>query len=142
MRQVRAEILGWALGVALLGALAGPADVAAQSQLDVAQAEAFMGSWLVDMQSDFGPFQMNLDLVDEGGKVAAAMGSPDMGGSQPVTDISRVDESLLLRFTANAQGQMIDIEVALVPNGAALDVYFDVGQGQFSASGIATRTAS
>jgi hypothetical protein len=84
---------------------------------------------------------MDLDVTDQGGKVAATMGSPEMGGSQPVTDITRADESLVLRFSANAQGQMIDVSVALVPNGANLDVYFEVGTGEFSATGVATRAA-
>ena len=142
MKRVSAKILGLALGVSLLGAAVLPAQAAAQSQLDTTQAQAFMGKWLVDMQTDFGPFQMNLDLTDQGGKVAGSMGSPEMGGSQEVTDISKSEESLVLRFSADAQGQMIDIEVALVPNGEVLDVYFDVGQGQFSATGTATRAAS
>ena len=113
-----------------------------QSQLDVGEAQAFLGQWVVDMQTDFGPFTMSLDVTDADGKVAASMGSPEMGGSQPIDDISKSEESLLLRFSTNAQGQMLDIEVALVPNGESLDVYFDVGGGQFSATGTATRAAS
>jgi len=142
MKRVSAKIMGLALGVTLLGAGAVPAHVAGQSQLDVSEAQAFMGTWVVNMESDFGPFQMNLEVTDEGGKVAVSMGSPEMGGSQPVTDVSRSEESLVLRFSADAQGQMIDIEVALVPNGEMLDVYFDVGQGQFYAEGTATRAES
>ena len=142
MKRVSGKIPGLALCAALLGAAVVPAHASAQSQLDVAEAQAFLGSWVVDMQTDFGPFTMNLDVTDQDGKVAASMGSPEMGGSQPVDDISRSEESLLLRFSTNAQGQMIDIEVALVPNGEALDVYFDVGGGQFSATGTATRAAS
>lgn len=140
MKRGSTKVLGWALAAALLGATTMPVEAAAQSQLDSSQAQAFMGTWLVDMQTDFGPFQMNLEVTDQGGKVAANMGAPEMGGSQPVTDISKSQESLILRFSADAQGQMIDIEVALVPNGDNLDVYFDVGGGQFSASGTATRT--
>jgi hypothetical protein len=142
MERVSAKIMGFALCAALLGAATGPAAASAQSQLDASQAQAFLGKWVVDMQTDFGPFQMNLDIADQSGKVAASMGSPEMGGSQPVTDITRSEESLVLKFTADAQGQMVDIEVSLVPNGSDLDVYFDVGQGQFSASGTATRAAS
>ena len=142
MKRGNAKISGFGLCAALLAAAMGPAHASAQSQLDVAEAQAFLGSWVVDMQTDFGPFTMNLDVTDASGKVAASMGSPEMGGSQPVTDITKSNESLVLRFTADAQGQMVDIEVSLLPNGSSLDVYFDVGQGQFSATGTATRAAS
>jgi hypothetical protein len=142
MKRVSAKGLGLVLGVSLLGAGVVTAEVAGQSQLDASEAQAFMGTWLVDMQSDFGPFQMNLDVSEAEGKVAVSMGSPEMGGSQPVEDVTKSEESLVLRFSADAQGQMIDIEVALVPNGDGLNVYFDVGQGQFYAEGTATRTES
>lgn len=140
MKRLSSKLAVWALALAL-GA-AAPAQAEAQSQLDVSQAQAFLGTWVVSMDTDFGPFSMDLDLQDEGGKVAASMGSPEMGGSQPITDVTRAEESLVLRFTADAQGQVVDIEVSLVPNGDDLDVYFDVGQGMFSAVGVATRAAS
>lgn len=141
MKRSRAKTLVLALATALCAALL-PSLAAAQSELDVAQAQAFMGKWVISMQTDFGPFQMDLDLVDQGGKVAASIGSPEMGGTQAVTDITRSDESLLLEFEADAQGQVFDVSVALVPNGENLIVLFEVGTGEFSASGIATRAAS
>ncbi len=141
MKRSRAKTLGLAMATALCAALL-PSLAAAQSELDVAQAQAFMGKWVISMQTDFGPFQMDLDLVDQGGKVAASIGSPEMGGTQPVTDITRSDESLVLEFEADAQGQVFDVSVALVPNGENLIVLFEVGTGEFSASGIATRAAS
>ena len=139
MKSVSRRFLGWALGATLLGAALAPATAAAQSQLDVAQAQAFLGEWLVNMDTEFGPFSMNLDIIDQGGKVAATMGSPEMGGDQAITDITRSEESLVLRFMGNAQGQSFDVAIALVPNGENLDVYFEVGQGQFSAQGVGTR---
>ena len=140
MKRLSSKWAGWALMLALGAAV--PAQAQAQSQLDVSQAQAFLGSWVVNMDTDFGPFTMDLDVEDQGGKVAASMGSPEMGGSQPITDVTRSEESLVLRFTADAQGQILDIEVSLVPNGDDLDVFFDVGQGMFSAVGVATRAAS
>ena len=140
MKRSSSKLAGWALLLALGAAI--PAQAQAQSQLDVSQAQAFLGSWVVNMDTEFGPFTMDLDVEDQGGKVAASMGSPEMGGSQPITDVTRSEESLVLRFTADAQGQILDIEVSLVPNGEDLDVTFDVGQGMFSAVGVATRAAS
>jgi hypothetical protein len=48
----------------------------------------------------------------------------------------------MLEFEADAQGQVFDVSVALVPNGENLIVLFEVGTGEFSASGVATRAAS
>jgi hypothetical protein len=141
MKRSRAETLGLVVATALCAAML-PSHAAAQSELDVAEAQAFMGKWVISMQTDFGPFQMDLDLADQAGKVAASIGSPEMGGTQPVTDITRSGESLMLEFEADAQGQVFDVSVALVPNGENLIVLFEVGTGEFSASGVATRAAS
>jgi hypothetical protein len=142
MRRARVKILRWAAGAVLTGVAMLPSDAAAQSQLDVAEAEAFLGEWIISMQTDYGPFQMNLDVADQDGKVAANIGSPEMDGAQPITDISRSEESLVLRFDGNAQGQYFDVAVTLEPNGEDLDVWFEVGTGEFSASGVATRASS
>lgn len=141
MEHSRTKAAAIALGLALL-AVAMPSTASAQSQLDVAQAQAFLGKWVINMQTDFGPFSMDLDLADQSGKVAAKIGAPEMGGMQDVTDVTRVDDSLVLEFIANAQGQVFPVSVALVPSGETLVVLFEVGTGEFSASGIATRTAS
>ena len=141
MKRSRAKSMGLAVATALCAAVL-PGHAAAQSKLDVAQAEAFLGKWVISMQTDFGPFHMDLDVADQEGKVAASIGSPEMGGSQPVTDITRSGESLVLKFEADAQGQIIAVAVTLEPNGENLDVWFDVGTGEFSASGVGTRAAS
>ena len=129
-------------GTVMLVGVMAPSQISAQSQLDVAQAQAFLGKWVINMQTDFGPFSMNLDLVDQGGKVAASIGAPEMGGMQDVEDVTRVDDSLILNFQADAQGQVFDVQVALVPRGEELLVLFEVGTGEFSATGMATRVAS
>jgi len=142
MKRAHTKFLGLAVCALLLGAAAMPAPAVAQSQLDVAQAEAFMGEWVVTIDSDFGTFSFGLDLTDQAGKVAATMSSPEMGGSQEITDITRSDEALVLSFEANAQGQFFPVALTLSPNGEDLDVYFEVGTGEFSASGVGTRAAS
>jgi hypothetical protein len=141
MKSVSTKVMGWALVATLLGATLATGPAAAQSQLDVAQAQAFMGQWVVNMDTEYGPFSMNLAIADQGGKVAATMSSAEMGGDQAITDITRSEESLVLRFTGNAQGQTFDVAIALVPNGENLDVYFDVAQGMFTAQGVGTRAS-
>jgi hypothetical protein len=116
-----------------------PFTASAQSQLDTSEAEAFVGQWDLAIQSEMGPFSLNLEIADRGGKVGAVLGSPDMG-SQEVTDITRQGESLLLRHEFNQQGQVIPIALTLVPEGEALDAAINVGDGMFTATGTATRS--
>jgi hypothetical protein len=132
----------WALGALLLGAALLPGTLSAQSALDTAQAQAFLGNWTISMQTDMGPFAFGLAIADQAGKVAATMNSPELGGNQSITDITRSEAYLVLAFTADAQGQQFPVTLSLEPNGDALDVYFDVADGMFSATGTATRAAS
>jgi hypothetical protein len=131
-----------ALATAALLAAALPSAATSQSALDVAQAQAFMGSWTLSMTSDMGNFSMNLDFTDMGGKVGATLGIPDAGMTQPITDITKDGESLVLAFTGNAQGQVFDAVVTVEPpaNGE-ISVWFDIGNGQFSMSGTGTKAS-
>lgn len=131
-----------ALGALFLAAAMAPGTVSAQSQLDTSQARGFLGNWVVQIQSDMGPFSFQLEIADQGGKVAATMSAPEMGGAQRITDITRSEQYLVLAFTADAQGQQFPITVSLEPNGEALNVYFEVADGQFTATGTARRAAS
>lgn len=112
----------------------------AQSELDVGEAEAFLGEWVVSLDTDFGAFDMDLKIEDQGGKVAASIGSPDQGMSD-VTDITRSGEGLVLSYEIDAQGQMFPVSVVLTPDGEGLMASFDFG-GQFSAEGSATRAGN
>jgi len=130
-----------AASVAVTLALLSPAASSAQSQLDASEAQAFLGNWTVDIDSDFGPFSMDLALADQGGKVAANIGSVDLG-SMEVTNVTRDGEQLVLAWDAEAQGQVFDAMLTLVPDGDNLTANFEAAGGQFFASGVATRAAS
>lgn len=121
---------------------AAPHALGAQSQLDVSQARAFLGNWVISMQTDFGPMTLNMTIADQGGKVAASVGSPEMGGMVNVTDVTRNGEALVLRYDVDAQGQMIDVMMSLTPSGENLATYIEAAAGQFMVQAIATRAAS
>mgnify|MGYP004050115297 FL=1 len=130
----------FAIGAALLGLALSPLAGAAQSDLDASEASAFMGIWLVSMDTEFGAFNLELTIEDQGGKVAATMGSPDLGPeTQSIIDITKSDESLVMVQEIDAQGQFLEIEMTLERDGEDLSVYFDVDGGMFAASGIGTR---
>ncbi|MBM4182789.1 MAG: hypothetical protein FJ207_01035 [Gemmatimonadetes bacterium] len=142
MKTIRSHARALTLTAALLGALVAPSVASAQSQLDVAQARNFLGSWVLAMTSDMGNFSMNLEVTDLGGKVAATLGSPDIGMEQEITDITKSGESLVLAFAGEAQGQMFDAEVTLEPAGETLSIWFDINQGAFSMSGTGTKAGN
>jgi len=129
-------------GLALVAALVAPQQAAAQSQLDVSQAQAFLGSWVINMDTDFGPMVISMTIDDRSGKVGASVGSPEMGGTLEVTDITREGENLVLKYDIDAQGQMIDVSMSLAPAGENLDTVIEAAGGQFMTTALATRAQS
>jgi hypothetical protein len=125
------------VAAALVGVFFSPRVASAQSQLDASEAGAFLGTWMVSLDTDFGAFDMDLEIVDQDGKVAVSIGSPEQGMAD-VTDVSRSGESLVLEYEVDAQGQMFPISVTLARDGEGLTASFDFG-GQFSAVGTGTR---
>jgi hypothetical protein len=122
--------------------LALPLAASAQSQLDAAQASQFMGNWTVAMQTDMGAMSLNMSITNQGGKVAASVGSPDLGGTVNVTDIARNGDALVLRYNIDAQGMMVDVMMSLTPSGNNLSTYIEAAAGAFSTTATATRVAS
>ncbi len=121
----------------LLVAVLCPTMVSAQSELDAAEAEAFMGDWNLPMDSEYGFFELLLEIEDRGGKVAANIGAPDFG-MQSVTDITISGETLVLNYEADAQGQLYSVTVRLERDGENVSFQFDAAEGAFSVSGTGT----
>ena len=141
MKRAQVKILGLMVVASLSGALVTPDRVAAQSELDAAQAQEFMGNWMVSFQTDQGEMLVELAIADEGGKVAGSVTMIGLG-TQPVSDITRSDDTLEFKLEADAQGQLIPVLVRLTPNGEELTVFLEVGMGEFTVEGVGTRTAS
>lgn len=140
MRVTRVHVRRLGLCAALVAAVASPAS--AQSQVDTSQAQAFLGNWVIALVTDMGPMNLELKIVDQGGKVAATFGAPDLGALQDVTDITRAGEELHLSLFVDAQGQSIDVSMALTPDGDDLNVALEAAGGQFMTTARATRAAS
>ena len=140
MRRILLTARTGGLGLALVMALFSPLMVSAQSDLDTSEAEAFLGLWDIAISSEFGDFTMNLEIEDQDGKVAAAIGSPDMGGAmQDITDITRTGEGLTMLWEMDAQGQFVDAMMIVSLEGESLQSLLSIADGQFTASGVGTR---
>jgi len=122
-------------------ALFAPAASSAQSSLDASEAQAFLGNWVVSMDTDFGPFAMDLAITDQSGKVAVQVAAAELG-TQEVTNVAKAGEMLVLAWDADAQGQIVDILLSLTPAGENLTASFEAAGGQFFAEGTATRAAN
>lgn len=117
-----------------------PAAARAQA-LAPADAGDFMGVWTLSLDSPQGPFEQSLTLKDEGGKVIGEMTNQMQPEVQKVTDVSIAKGDLVLKFAGNFQGNPFDAVITITPDGTdKAKVLFDINGGQFSMSGIGTRT--
>ena len=136
------RLLG-ALALAATATTVGPAEVWAQaSQLEATQASEFLGDWDMPLNTEYGSFDLDLVIADQGGKVAVNVGSPDLGGMQSVTNVTRSGDSLVLSYDVDAQGQMFPVTMTLKREGEALAVSIDAGGGAFYVTGKASRATS
>jgi len=126
------------VAAALLGAVFSPVSASAQSILGTSDAEAFLGNWNIALEAEFGGFDVDLKIEDQGGKVAASVTS-GQGGTEGVTSIARSGEDVVLTYEMDYQGQQLPVSVTLTlgPDGEGFTADFDFG-GQLSASGVAT----
>jgi hypothetical protein len=139
MNLGRVKQFAFVATVSLLSAGMAPHRAEAQSELDAAQAQEFMGHWLVTFEADQGSLLVELDLKDVEGKVAVEVTTIQLG-TQKVTDVTRSEDTLLLQFEADAQGQLIPVKVEITPQGEELAVLLDIADGQFLADGVGART--
>ncbi len=147
MKSTLLHVRRLAVAAALLGVVFSPRVASAQSELDASEAGAFLGTWAVSLQSDFGPIEFPLELTDQDGKVAASVGALDPSGGgggemTAVTDITRSGEGLVLRYEFDAGGQIVPVSLTLTPDGEGLAAVFDIADGAFSAGGSATRAGN
>jgi len=121
------------LGVLLL---AGPAAAGQASMLDASEASAFMGTWVIAMESPRGGGTRDQTVVirDEGGKVAARI-EGGRGGALDITDIAKDGDSLVLSFERSGRGQVFPIVLTLTLDGEMINASQDIGGGRFTVSG-------
>ena len=110
------------------------------AQLAPADAGAFMGSWSLMLDTPQGSFEQTMVLKDEGGKVIAEISNQMQPEVQKVTDVSKKDGDLVLKFAGNFQGNPFDAMITMTPDGTdKCKVTFDVNGGQFTMSGTGTK---
>lgn len=94
-----------------------PASAAA---LNAAEAQEFLGEWVLEMESPQGAFEADLALTDVDGKVVAELGMPRFG-NRTIDDITRSDEGLRLAFDSTFGDQSFNMVLDLVRDGEGLE---------------------
>jgi hypothetical protein len=111
----------------------------ARGQATAAEAGNFVGEWAINLDSPQGPFALTLKLADKEGKVEGELSS-EIAPPQTVTDISKSDADLILKYIGNFQGQSFDAKITLTPDGDRnVKVLFDVMSGQFLMNGTGVK---
>jgi hypothetical protein len=124
--------------IALVVALSSA--VATAQALTATDASAFIGTWVLTLDSPQGPFEQNLVVKEEGGKVVAEITNQMQPDVQKVTDISKAGADLVMKFAGNFQGNAFDAAITMTPDGTdKAKVTFDVNGGQFTMSGTGTK---
>lgn len=118
--------------------MVSPAVTGQASSLDSSEASAFMGTWVLTMETPRGANEQTVVIRDEAGEVAATLGG-GRGGQIDISDIARDGESLVLAFERNFQGNAIDIVLTLSLDGEVINATQDIAGGQFSMTGSGKR---
>ena len=132
--------------LALAMVIAVPAVLAAQqapASVATADAQEFVGSWAVSLESDMGPFSFTVQLEDDEGTLAGRVISEMMGAPQTVNAhrVAKQGDNLRIEYTMDFDGQPIPISVLIIPaDGGAYRASLDVADGMFMASGTASKS--
>jgi hypothetical protein len=102
-------------------------------------AAPFIGDWTLDLQGQNGPGAFDLAVKVEKEKVVAEITSATMA-TQPITDVTRAGESLVLSYTFNYEGNAVDAVVKLTPaSEGKTNAQIDFAGGAYVMSGTATK---
>ena len=129
--MMRRQIL-MAAAVVLLAA--GLVTAGQASSVDASEASAFMGTWVLTMETPRGTNEQTVAVRDEGGKVAARL-EGGRGGAIDITDVAKDGDSLVLSFGRNFQGNDIDVVLTLSLDGDTMHATQDINDGMFSMTG-------
>jgi hypothetical protein len=122
-------------------AAAAPMVAAPQAgaQVTAADAAPFLGDWTLNLQGPNGPGTFQLTIKVEKEKVVGEITSEAMP-MQPITDIAKVDKSLVLRYTFSYEGNPVDAAVSLMPGDEGkTTAQIDFAGGAYVMSGTAVK---
>jgi hypothetical protein len=126
------------VGLLVAAALLVVAPAPATAQVSPADVAAFMGVWTITIDTPQGSMSMDLTVKDVSGKVAGVISS-DLFPEQEITDVTKTDQSLVLTYAADIQGNQFPIKLILTPDGDKMKMTFDAADGQLVMDGSAVK---
>ena len=123
----------------------GPAASAAQAAAPVTAADAapFIGEWTLDLQGPNGPGAFDLIVkVEKDAEKEKVVGdiTAETMATQRIDNVTKADQSLVLSYTFNYEGNPVDAVVRLTPapeGKMAAEITF--AGGAYVMSGTATK---
>ena len=111
----------------------------AGTQVSAADAAPFLGDWTLTLQGPNGPGSFDLTVKVEKEKVVGEISNPQMP-AQPITDISKVDKSLMLSYSFTWEGNPVGAVVSLIPAAdGKVNAQIDFAGGAYVMSGSAAK---
>ena len=117
--MIRAAVVCAGLVAGLLTLPAATVDAAqgvapSAGQISAADAAPFVGTWTLTLEGPNGPATFELSVKVEQDKVAGEIKSAELP-AQAIADITKVDKSLILRYSFDYQGNQVPTIVSLTP---------------------------
>ena len=141
--MIRSDIVRTALLAGLFIALviASPVVNAKQSAAQVTTADAapFVGDWTLTLQGPNGPGSFDLSVKVDKEKVVGEIANAQMA-TLPITDISKADKTLVLRYTFTWENNPVDAAVSLTPAAdGKVAAQIDFAGGAYTMTGTAAK---
>ena len=93
-----------------------------------ADAQSFMGTWAINVDTPGGPISVNLTVKEVAGEVTAEIGGGSTGGPMSaVSEITKNGSSLMMQYEADVpQAGLTSITLTIEAEGDTLTASFDV----------------
>jgi hypothetical protein len=101
-------------------------------------AAAFLGDWTITAEGANGPATFALSVKAGEGKVTAEISS-EMQPLQTITDVTKNDTSLVLRYMFDYQGMAVPVVVTLKPADGKVGAQLDFADGAYQMMGTAEK---
>ena len=138
---VRTALLAGLVTASFVGAPLVSAMQSAPAQVTAADAAPFIGDWTLSLQGPNGPgsFDLSVKIDKEKEKVVGEIANAQMA-TLPITDISKADKTLVLRYTFTWENNPVDAAVSLTPAAdGKVAAQIDFAGGAYTMTGTAAK---
>ena len=136
---VRTALLAGLIIASFVGAPLVNAMQATPAQVSAADAAPFIGDWTLSLQGPNGPGSFDLSVKVDKEKVVGEIANAQMA-TLPITDISKADKTLVLRYTFTWENNPVDAAVSLTPAAdGKVAAQIDFAGGAYTMTGSAAK---